>query len=218
MSTPGRSWASRASRAMGRESCCGRYRVKSGSPRISVQILGRKAGRMRAGRRRRLGLGFVPEERLGRGAVAGMTLAENALLTAHRRSMVRWGLIDAAAAARYARECIERFGVLCGGTQARADSLSGGNLQKFIVGREGAAGTRVAHRRAAHMGCRRRRVGVHPAGVARSERCRDCNPRDFGGAGRALRDLRQNCRHGQRKTVSRETQRARRASRRSASG
>jgi len=112
----------------------------SGEERIAekhpVQILGRKAGRMRAGRRRRLGLGFVPEERLGRGAVAGMTLAENALLTAHRRGMVRWGLIDAAAAARYARECIERFGVLCGGTQARADSLSGGNLQKFIVGRE----------------------------------------------------------------------------------
>jgi len=91
---------------------------------------------MRAGRRRRLGLGFVPEERLGRGAVAGMTLAENALLTAHRRGMVRWGLVDAAAAARYAHECIERFSVVCGGTQARADSLSGGNLQKFIIGRE----------------------------------------------------------------------------------
>ena len=91
---------------------------------------------MRAGRRRWLGLGFVPEERLGRGALARMTLAENALLTAYRRGMVRWGVIDATAAADYARECIERFSVVCGGTRARADSLSGGNLQKFIVGRE----------------------------------------------------------------------------------
>jgi simple sugar transport system ATP-binding protein len=101
-----------------------------------VQILGIEAGRMRAGRRRWLGLGFVPEERLGRGALARMTLAENALLTANRRGMVRWGLIDSAAVAAFARECIERFKVIAIGPQARADSLSGGNLQKFIVGRE----------------------------------------------------------------------------------
>jgi simple sugar transport system ATP-binding protein len=52
--------------------------------KFPVQILGTEAGRMRPGRRRRLGMGFVPEERLGRGAVPRMTLAENALLTAHR--------------------------------------------------------------------------------------------------------------------------------------
>ena len=101
-----------------------------------VQILGIEAGRMRAGRRRCLGLGFVPEERLGRGALARMTLAENALLTAHRRGMVRWGMIDAAAVADFSRACIDRFKIVCSGPRARADSLSGGNLQKFIVGRE----------------------------------------------------------------------------------
>jgi simple sugar transport system ATP-binding protein len=101
-----------------------------------VQILGIEAGRMHAGRRRWLGLGFVPEERLGRGALARMTLAENALLTAHRRGMVRWGLIVSAAVTGFTRECIDRFKVVCGGPEARADSLSGGNLQKFIVGRE----------------------------------------------------------------------------------
>jgi len=112
----------------------------SGEERLAerhpVQILGIEAGRMRAGRRRRLGLGFVPEERLGRGALGRMTLAENALLTAHRRGMVRWGMIDSAALAGFARECIDRFNVVAGGPQARADSLSGGNLQKFIVARE----------------------------------------------------------------------------------
>ncbi len=107
-----------------------RRKVSGANPRR------RGGSHARARRRRGLGLGFVPEERLGRGALARMTLAENALLTAHRRGMVRWGLIDAAAAADYARECIERFGVVCGGTQAQARSLSGGNLQKFIVGRE----------------------------------------------------------------------------------
>jgi simple sugar transport system ATP-binding protein len=104
--------------------------------KFPIQILGIEAARMRAGRRRGLGLGFVPEERLGRGALARMTLAENALLTAHRRGMVRWGLIDAKAAADFTRECVDRFSVASGGPQARADSLSGGNLQKFIVGRE----------------------------------------------------------------------------------
>jgi len=101
-----------------------------------VQILGIEVGRMRAGRRRRLGLCFVPEERIGRGALARMTLGENALLTAFRRGMVRWGLIDETTVDAFARECIDRFGVVSRGPQARADSLSGGNLQKFIVGRE----------------------------------------------------------------------------------
>ena len=101
-----------------------------------IQLVGVEAGRMRAGRRRRLGLGFVPEERLGRGVLARMTLAENALLTAHRRGLVRWGLLDSRAIVAFARECIDRFSVVSGGPQALADSLSGGNLQKFIVGRE----------------------------------------------------------------------------------
>ena len=64
------------------------YAVSGEEPlaeKYPVQILGTEAGRMRPGRRRRLGMGFVPEERLGRGAVPRMTLAENALLTAHRR-------------------------------------------------------------------------------------------------------------------------------------
>ncbi len=56
--------------------------------KFPVQICGIEAGRMRPGRRRRLGLCFVPEERLGRGAVPRMSLAENALLTAHRRGCV----------------------------------------------------------------------------------------------------------------------------------
>jgi ABC-type uncharacterized transport system ATPase subunit len=102
----------------------------------AVEIMGIRAGRMRAGRRRRLGLCYVPEERLGRAAVPRMTLCENALLTAHRRGMVKRGLIDVAAVDRFARECIGRYAVKCSGPDAEARALSGGNLQKYIVGRE----------------------------------------------------------------------------------
>ena len=80
---------------------------------------------------------FVPEERLGRGAVPEMSLADNALLTAHRDGMVRRGfVIDSRRRAPSRARCIERFDVKCGGPRRGARSLSGGNLQKFIVGRE----------------------------------------------------------------------------------
>ena len=102
----------------------------------AVRICGVDAGRLSAGRRRGLGLGFVPEERLGRGAVPRMTLAFNALLTGWRRNMLRHWLIDRGAVRAFATRVIDGFNVKCGGPEAEARSLSGGNLQKFIVGRE----------------------------------------------------------------------------------
>ena len=101
-----------------------------------ILLCGEEAGRMGPGARRALGLCFIPEERLGRGAVPRMSLADNALLTAHRRGYVRKGLIRFAAIESFARECIDHYGVKAAGPQAEARSLSGGNLQKFIVGRE----------------------------------------------------------------------------------
>ena len=80
----------------------------------------------------------MPEERLGRGAVPGLSLAENALLTGYGRGgLVRHGLIRIAAARRFAR-AVDRSGSMCAAAagRARGASLSGGNLQKFIVGRE----------------------------------------------------------------------------------
>lgn len=102
----------------------------------AVQVCGVPVGRLRAGRRRSLGMCFVPEDRLGRGAVPCLTLTENTLLTAHRHGMLWKGLIRFKAARHFAEDCIARFDVKCGGSEAEAKSLSGGNLQKFIVGRE----------------------------------------------------------------------------------
>jgi general nucleoside transport system ATP-binding protein len=86
-------------------------------------------------RRRAMGLHFVPEERLGRGAVPSMGLAHNMLLT-RGQSVGKSGWIDVKALRDQASGIIARFNVKAGGPDAPARSLSGGNLQKFIVGRE----------------------------------------------------------------------------------
>ena len=100
-----------------------------------VQIAGREAGRLGPGRRRALGLHFVPEERLGRGAVPSMGLAHNLLLT-RKTALGAGGWIRMGQLQEQARAIIARFNVKAGGPNAAAKSLSGGNLQKFIVGRE----------------------------------------------------------------------------------
>ena len=103
----------------------------------AVVIEGQPVGHRGPRARRELGLAFVPEERLGRGAVPDMTLADNALLSGYgpqgllRRGLIRHGLMH-----DYAARIIAAFNVVAGGTHAAARSLSGGNLQKFIIGRE----------------------------------------------------------------------------------
>ncbi|WP_299391426.1 ABC transporter ATP-binding protein [Pelagibius sp.] len=102
-----------------------------------LRIDGAPAGRSNAGARRKLGLCAVPEERNGHGAVPGMTLVENAVLSGHHRMGLLSSLfIRAAAAARFAQQIVTAFDVRTPGVTASAGSLSGGNLQKFIVGRE----------------------------------------------------------------------------------
>ena len=100
-----------------------------------IQVGGQPAGRLGPAHRRHLGLHFVPEERLGRGAVPSLGLAQNLLLT-RTDSVGRSGWIDVRALQRQAAGIIQRFNVKAGGPHAAARSLSGGNLQKFIVGRE----------------------------------------------------------------------------------
>ncbi|WP_077049055.1 ABC transporter ATP-binding protein [Pseudomonas sp. KK4] len=86
--------------------------------------------------RRRHGLAFVPAERLGHGAVPELSLADNALLTAFQQGLVSKGLVQRRKVEALAQDIIQRFGVKTPDSQAPARSLSGGNLQKFILGRE----------------------------------------------------------------------------------
>ncbi len=101
----------------------------------TVTLFGQDITRQAPRRRRDLGLHFVPEERLGRGAVPTLSLAQNTLLT-RTEAVGATGWIRQAEVARLAQALIERFRVKAGGPEAAAKSLSGGNLQKFIVGRE----------------------------------------------------------------------------------
>jgi len=105
----------------------------------SVRIGRIDVSAMHAGLRRTLGLHFVPEERLGRGAVPTLSLAHNLLLT-RPESIAYPGFLGGWVRVRQleaqATRIIERFKVKAGGPRSQARSLSGGNLQKFIVGRE----------------------------------------------------------------------------------
>ncbi len=88
------------------------------------------------GARRKLGLHFIPEERLGRGAVPTMSLAQNLLLTRHESLTLPGGWIKVKQIKQKTADILSRFNVKAGGPESVARSLSGGNLQKFIVGRE----------------------------------------------------------------------------------
>ena len=102
-----------------------------------VRIGETMCGRMGAAGRRRLGLATVPEDRQGHAAMPEMTLAENTVLTGRERvGLVRLGLVRQAASREFAQRIIEAFDVRQGRPSARAGSLSGGNLQRFVVGRE----------------------------------------------------------------------------------
>jgi simple sugar transport system ATP-binding protein len=105
------------------------------APPGSIAVFGTDVSRASPRGRRKLGLHFVPEERLGRGAVPTLSLAQNTLLT-RTENVGRSGWLRMAAVQALAASLIERFKVKAGGPDAVARSLSGGNLQKFIVGRE----------------------------------------------------------------------------------
>jgi ABC-type uncharacterized transport system ATPase subunit len=110
--------------------------ILAGKPE-KVMIDGVPAGHMGPHQRRRIHGCFVPEERNGHGAVTTMTLAENAFLSGFtRQALVRFGVIDTKKTFDFAANIIKRFDVRTTGPRAEARSLSGGNLQKFLVGRE----------------------------------------------------------------------------------
>jgi simple sugar transport system ATP-binding protein len=94
--------------------------VRHGSPRAMVAS----------------GVGRIPEDRHADGLVVDMSVAENLILERYREPPFgRLGLSDRGAAARHARAVIERFDVRCPGPDATTRLLSGGNMQKLILGR-----------------------------------------------------------------------------------
>ncbi|MGB7240498.1 MAG: ABC transporter ATP-binding protein [Sulfitobacter sp.] len=102
-----------------------------------IQFNGADISRLAPNARREIGVLTAPEERLGHAAAPDMSLTENAMLTgATRQNLEKGGLLNWSAATRFAQEIIEAFDVRTPGAGNAARSLSGGNLQKFVIGRE----------------------------------------------------------------------------------
>ena len=101
-------------------------------------IDGKPMGHDGVNKRRNVGAAFVPEERLGHGAVPGFTLSQNVVLTRHSsdEALVKSGMVSSGGAAGVSQRVIKDFDVRKGKPDPEARSLSGGNLQKFVVGRE----------------------------------------------------------------------------------
>ena len=122
------------------------FDVLSGEDRVAnadaIRIHGKPVGHMGITDRRLLGCGFVPEERHGHAAVTEMPLTANLVLSRHSSDRSAFlsggplGLINTEAVATASKRICEAMDVRKSGEDPAAGSLSGGNLQKFIVGRE----------------------------------------------------------------------------------
>lgn len=103
----------------------------------AVKLHGEPVGKLGPTARRRLGLLSAPEERLGHAAAPDMSLTENAMLTGSvREQLDRNGFLKWGEARSFAEKIIAEFDVRTPGPENAARSLSGGNLQKFVIGRE----------------------------------------------------------------------------------
>ena len=103
----------------------------------AITLKGVEIGSLGPNARREQGLLCAPEERLGHAAAPEMSLTENAVLTGHiRQGLVRRGFLDWHKSRAFAESIIARFDVRTPGPWVAARALSGGNLQKFVIGRE----------------------------------------------------------------------------------
>jgi ABC-type uncharacterized transport system ATPase subunit len=104
----------------------------------SIVLDGEPIAHLGVEKRRFRGLLGAPENRLGHAAIPELTLWENVILTArHTRGILKNDhLISGTSAKAFADEVIKTFDVRTPSLNAKASSLSGGNLQKFLIGRE----------------------------------------------------------------------------------
>jgi simple sugar transport system ATP-binding protein len=95
-------------------------------------------------RRREVGIGYIPEDRQRQGLLLEAPLWENRILGHQTEAPnARGPIIDVAAAKEDTRRIVEEYDVRTPGIDVTAASLSGGNQQKLIVGREMSASPTV---------------------------------------------------------------------------
>ncbi|MEO1702112.1 MAG: ABC transporter ATP-binding protein [Pseudomonadota bacterium] len=107
-----------------------------------IEIGGQAAGRLGPNGRRKLGAAFAPEERMGHAAVGNMSLSENVFLSRHASDASAYksggilGMIRQNALTKTLGRIVNAMDVRKSGDNPRAATLSGGNLQKLVLGRE----------------------------------------------------------------------------------
>ncbi|MFK7753364.1 MAG: ABC transporter ATP-binding protein [Sedimentitalea sp.] len=105
--------------------------------RAAIQLRSADIGHLGPTGRRALGLLCAPEERLGHAAAPDMSLTQNAMLTGMvRENLEQSGFLKWGKARAFAQAIIRDFDVRTPGPETAARALSGGNLQKFVIGRE----------------------------------------------------------------------------------
>lgn len=103
----------------------------------TISVDAQPIGGLNAGERRKVGICTVPEERNGHAAVPNFSLTDNAVLSGHHRmNLLSSIFINFGGAQGFAEKVVEAFDVRTAGISHAAGSLSGGNLQKYVVGRE----------------------------------------------------------------------------------
>jgi simple sugar transport system ATP-binding protein len=90
---------------------------------------------------RGISMSFVPEDRLGMGLVAGMDITENMMLKDHNLQPGLW--LNRAPFEKTAAEVVEQLSIDTPGIDFQVSRLSGGNIQKVLVGRELKSGPRL---------------------------------------------------------------------------
>ena len=100
-----------------------------------VKFFGMEVGDTSVTARKKHGFGYIPEDRNGHSALLNLNLIDNALLGTHMNKLWRNGWLSAGKAKKFAQEIVQDYQVVCSGVEKQAATLSGGNLQKFVLGR-----------------------------------------------------------------------------------
>jgi simple sugar transport system ATP-binding protein len=115
------------------EAIAGLIAIKNGS----IKLFGREITNLPVRKRTELGVAHIPEDRHKRGLLLDSDLEENAILGVHYRAPVSSGVfLNSSHIEKRTREIIENFDVRPPNPELAAKSLSGGNQQKLIIGRE----------------------------------------------------------------------------------
>jgi ABC-type uncharacterized transport system ATPase subunit len=101
-----------------------------------VTLAGQDITHASATERRARGLAYVPEDRHAVGTAPAASVADNLAMGHHRTSLSSRGLLPPAAVRAHAGRLVERFGIKAATSDVPASALSGGNLQKLLIGRE----------------------------------------------------------------------------------